>query len=62
MPRMKMNPKDKTSAYRRMVTLTPPVAKKVEAMAEEESRSTSAMLRILIERAINSLPSSSGSK
>ncbi len=51
MPRIKKKPNERKS-YRRMVTLTPPVAEKVEAMAKHEQRSTAGTMSILIERGL----------
>ncbi len=49
MPRMKIQPKDQVS-YRRTITLTPGVARKIEELAKQEQRTTASMMRILIER------------
>jgi hypothetical protein len=51
MPNVKKAAKDKTS-YRRVITLTPPVARRVEQMARDEQRPVAAMMRLLVERAL----------
>lgn len=55
MPNVKKKAADKVT-YRRVVTLTPPVAKKVEDLAMRDQRSVAAMLRILVERGIEAMP------
>lgn len=49
MPNLRKAEKDKTSAYRRMVTLTPPTAKRVQELARKGPTSISATLRRLVE-------------
>jgi hypothetical protein len=51
MPNVKKAPDEKTD-YRRTVTLTPPVAKRIERMAKDEQRPIAMMLRILGERGL----------
>jgi hypothetical protein len=51
MPNVKKAPDEKTD-YRRTVTLTPPVAKRIERMAKDEQRPIAMMLRILVERGL----------
>jgi hypothetical protein len=54
MPGLKKPPQKKVT-YRRMITLTPPVAAKVEKLAEEEQRPVASMLRILVEHGLNAV-------
>jgi hypothetical protein len=56
MPNVKKAPQQKVSDYRRYITLTPPVAKRVERMADEEQRPVTTMLRILVERGLEQQP------
>lgn len=51
MPNVKKDEQDKVS-YRRVVTLTPVTAKRVEDLAQKEQRPVAAMLRILVERGL----------
>ena len=51
MPNVKKAAKDKTSV-KRAITLTPPLAKRVDERAAEEQRPVAAMLRILVERGL----------
>ena len=54
MPNVKKRDQDKAS-YRRTITLTPPVAKRVEDLAESEQRPVAMMLRILVERGLETV-------
>jgi len=53
MPNVKKAAKDKVS-YRRVVTLKPATAKRVDQMAKDQERPVAAMMRLLIERALES--------
>lgn len=55
MPNLKKAAKDKVSDYRRVITLTPGTAKRVDELAQADQRSVAAMLRILVERGIESI-------
>lgn len=52
MPNLKKAAKDKVT-YRRVITLRPETAKRVDALAEQEQRPVAAMLRLLVERALS---------
>lgn len=55
MPNVKKKPGEKLD-YRRTVVLNDEVAKRVEALAEEEQRPVAMMLRILVERGLEQQP------